>query len=106
MHGPRRVVGREGNSQPRMRFPTEANILRAEVEVLRKLLKRYAEPLRSNAEALKSTPKAFRRLSKPFRNYCGMREAFRTNSDTESAQFCAKTAKRRFCLFADNDSLA
>jgi transposase len=26
----------EGNSQPRMRFPTEANILRAEVEALRK----------------------------------------------------------------------
>jgi hypothetical protein len=32
------------------------------------------------------------------------RENFRTNSDTEAAQFCAKTAEQQFYFFADKRS--
>jgi len=54
----------EGNSQPRMRFPTEANILRAEVEALRKrrrpvyLTMEASSATRTRLRGLETTEKA------------------------------------------------
>jgi len=55
----------EGRTHPRMRFPTEANILRAEVERLRRRTRDARPQMNHTAAAVRSQRRVMRRLAQP-----------------------------------------